>query len=214
MPPEPVTSTSTTTVNLNIGVVAPTSQPVRRGNPLHGRQYDRRRGHLHQRQRKRGIHWRGRGRDRDLHRIGQLRVGESIAILIGRGGGRIVFGPSAFSSTNQDSQIRGDSTGVIEFSSAAAANNRVSIYDTASWQTDVNALPTRVTFQPPSGGTWLVRNTAQTVPNNGSVDVNAAATIDTAVDLDLAGALQGLGASPRPVRARSRSVRTVATAVR
>ena len=121
-------------------------------------------------------------------------AGNPRAILIGRTGGRIVFGPSSFGATNQDTQIRGDSTGVIEFSTAAASSNGVSIFDGATWQTDVNSLPTKITFQPASGGSWLVRNLAQTFPVTGTLAVNAPAAIDTGTDLTLNGAVQGSGA--------------------
>jgi autotransporter-associated beta strand protein len=121
-------------------------------------------------------------------------AGNPRAILIGRSGGRIVFGPSSFGSTNQDTQIRGDSTGVVEFSTAAASSNGVSIFDGATLQTDVNSLPAKITFQPASGGSWLVRNVAQTFPVSGTLAVNAPAAIDTGANLTLSGAVQGSGA--------------------
>ena len=189
----PVTSTAAATIVLNIGITSPTSG-----------QYDEGLHFASNATVAAGISTSGNGNAAFIGADGATTAtltgpvafgsGNPVAILIGRGGGRLVFGPSAFSATNQDSEIRGDSTGVIEFSSAAAANNRVSIYDTASWQTDVNSLPTRVTFQPPSGGNWLVRNTAQTYPSNGLIQMNAPGTIDTGTDLDLAGSLTGSGA--------------------
>jgi autotransporter-associated beta strand protein len=189
----PVTSTSAATIVLEIAITTPTTS-----------QYDQ------------GIHFTsnttvaagfstsGNGNSAFLGADGATTVtltgpvsfgsGNPRAILIGRTGGRLVFGPSSFSTTNQDSQIRGDSTGVIEFSSAAAANNRVSIFDGASWQTDVNTLPTRITFQPTAGGRWLVRGVNQSTANNAIVQMDAAGTIDTGANLNIAGALQGSGA--------------------
>ena len=189
----PVTSTSAATFILNVAITNPTTS-----------QYDQ------------GIHFTsnttvaagfstsGNGNSTFLGADGAttatltgpvaLGSGNPRAILIGRTGGRLVFGPSAFSSTNQDTQIRGDSTGVIEFASAAAANNRVSIFDGASWQTDVNTLPTRITFQPSAGGSWLVRGVNQSTANNAIVQMDAAGTIDTGTNLNIAGSLLGSGA--------------------
>ena len=188
-----VTSTNAATIVLNIGITSPTAG-----------QYDQGLHFTSNTTVAAGISTSGNGNASFIGADGAATVnltgpiafgsGNPVAILIGRSGGRVVFGPSAFSSTNQDTQIRGDSTGVVEFSSAAAANNRVSIFDGASWQTDVNTLPTRVTFQPNAGGSWLVRNTAQSTANNAIVLMNAAGTIDTAADLTIAGSLQGSGA--------------------
>ena len=188
-----VTDSTSSTVNLNIGVTNPTST-----------QYDE------------GLHFTsnatvastiatsGNGNAAFIGADGattasitgtvNFGAGNPVAILIARTGARLIFGPSVFTSTNQDTQIRGDSSSVVEFASAAAANNRASIYDDTSWQTDVNSLPTRITFNAPSGGSWLVRNVAQTTANNAIVLMSAPGTIDTGTNLTIAGSLQGSGA--------------------
>jgi len=189
----PVTSTSAATINLQIAITTPTTA-----------QYDEGLHFTSNTTVAAGITTNNNGNAAFIGADGATTVtltgpvsfgaGNPVAIFIGRTGGRIVFSPSAFSATNQDSQIRGDSTGVIEFGSAAAANNRVSIFDGASWQTDVNTLPARVTFQPSAGGNWLVRGVNQSTANNATVLMNAPGTFDTGTNLIIAGSMSGSGA--------------------
>jgi hypothetical protein len=188
----PVSDSASSTINLHIGITAPTSAQLDQGlhftssttvASLISSTFANQSAMI------------GADGATTLTLTGPVDVaGVGRLILIPRTGGTIRFGPSSFNAPGNvnDIQLRGDSTGAVEFTNSAVTGQGVSVFDGVALQTDTDPPPPRVTFSTTNGATWRVRNAAQTL--SGSLTMNASGTVDTGVDLTITGTLAGSGA--------------------